>query len=62
MEPAATGLSSIISDVGSLVTGAVSWLGDFADAITDNPIVEVFVLMAAVGLGVGLLRRLISVN
>ena len=55
-------LSGIVSDVGSIVTGAVTWLTSFAGAITSNPIVEFFVIMAAVGLGVGLLRRLISVN
>lgn len=55
-------MANIITDVGSIVTGAVSWLGSFASAITANPIIEFFVLMSAVGLGVGLLRRLISVN
>ena len=55
-------MSTIITDITSLVTAATSWLGSFATAITANPIIEVFVLMGAVGLGVGLLRRLISVN
>lgn len=55
-------LSGIVGDVGDIVTGAVTWLTSFAGAITSNPIVEFFVIMAAVGLGVGLLRRLISVN
>ena len=56
------GIVGIVGDVGSIVTGAVTWLTSFAGAITANPIVEFFVIMAAVGLGVGLLRRLISVN
>lgn len=55
-------MTDIINHVGSVVTGAVSWLGSFATAITANPIIEFFVIMSAVGLGVGLLRRLISVN
>lgn len=56
---AATGMSTIISDVGSIVTAAVGWVGDFAGAITANPIIEMFVIVAFVGLGVGLIRRLI---
>lgn len=55
-------MTNIVNAVGDVVTGAVSWLGSFASAITANPIIEFFVIMSAVGLGVGLLRRLISVN
>lgn len=48
--------------VGNTSSGVIKWLTQFASAITANPIIEFFVIMSAVGLGVGLLRRLISVN
>ena len=52
-------MSTIISDVGSIVTAAVGWIGNYAGAITSNPIIEMFVITGFVGLGVGLIRRLI---
>lgn len=64
MEPA-TGMAAIISAVGSLVTGAIGWMGDFVEAITasGNEILLIgCVCVPLVGLGVGLLKRLISVR
>lgn len=52
-------MSTILTDVGSIVTQAITWIGDFAGAITSNPIIEMFVITSFVGLGVGLIRRLI---
>lgn len=56
---AAASMSTILADVGSIVTQSVSWIGDFAGVITSNPIIEMFVITSFVGLGVGLIRRLI---
>lgn len=55
----ASGMSAIIADVNSLVTAAIGWVGDYVDAITGNPLILMFVIVAFVGLGVGLIRRLI---
>lgn len=52
-------MSTIVTDVGTIVTQAVSWINSFAGAITANPIIEMFVITSFVGLGVGLIRRLI---
>lgn len=52
-------MADIISAIGSLVTGAISWLGSYASAITSNNLILIFVIVAFVGLGVGLLRRLL---
>lgn len=52
-------MATIISDVSSLVTAAVSWIGNYVGAITSNPLIEMFVIISFVGLGVGLIRRLI---
>ena len=57
--PAAGSIAAIISDIGSIVTGAVSWVGSFVGAITDNPLILMFVIIGFVGLGVGLIKRLI---
>lgn len=51
-------LSAIINDIGSLVTGSVSWIGSFVGAITSNPLILMFVIVGFVGLGVGLIKRL----
>lgn len=52
-------MAAIISDVTTIVTAAADWIGTYVTAITDNPLIEMFVITAFVGLGVGLLRRLI---
>ena len=56
--PTAGTLAAIISDIGSLVTGSVSWIGSFVGAITSNPLILMFVIIGFVGLGVGLIKRL----
>lgn len=53
-------LATLISDIGSMVTGAVSWIGSYVGAITSNPLILAFVIIAFVGLGVGLINRLIK--
>lgn len=52
-------IATILGNVTDMVTAAVGWIGSFINAITSNPLLLMFVLVAMVGLGVGLLRRLI---
>lgn len=52
-------IASIISDVTSLVTAASGWISTYVTAITSNPLILMFVVVAFVGLGVGLIRRMI---
>lgn len=52
-------ISDIVSDVGSIVTAATGWIGQFVTVITANPLIEMFVITGFVGLAVGLIRRLI---
>lgn len=60
--PAAAGsLAAILADAGSMVTSAVSWIGSFIGAITSNPLLEAFVIVSFVGLGIGLIQRLVRV-
>lgn len=51
-------MSTIMSAVSTIVTQAITWIGQFAGAITSNPLLLAFVLVSFVGLGVGLIWRL----
>lgn len=52
-------IATLLENVSSLVTSSVSWIGSFVGAITSNPLILMFVIVAFVGLGVGLIQRLI---
>lgn len=55
-------MASIISTITSIVTAAVGWVTSFLGMITTqgNEILLLAVLMPFVGLGIGLLKRLLS--
>lgn len=53
-------ISTILGHVGEIVTSGVEWIGSFVGAITANPLILMFVIVAFVGLGIGLIRRLIN--
>lgn len=55
-------MASILEPVGEIFTAAVGWVGDVAEAIMSKPILLCFAVIPLVGLGVGLFKRLISVN
>lgn len=55
-------VASLIADVGTVFEAAIGWVADVAGAVTGNPILLVFCLVPLVGLGIGLFRRLLSVN
>lgn len=52
-------IATILTNVSSLVTESIKWVGSFVGAITSNPLILMFVIVAFVGLGVGLINRLI---
>lgn len=56
-------MAGIITSVGTIVTGAIGWMGQFLATITTagNEILLLFVLIPLVGLGIGLVKRLIRV-
>lgn len=54
-----TAMESLITQITSLVTAAVGWVGQYVTAITGNPLLLIFVVTAFVGLGVGLISRII---
>ena len=55
-------MSSLLSNIGSVVTAAIGWMGDYLELITasGNEILFVFCVIPLVGLGIGLVRRMIS--
>ena len=64
MEPVST-MTAIITAISSLVTAIVGWVTDYVGLITASGN-EVLLLMCVAipvaGIGVGMLRRLLSVN
>lgn len=54
-------MASILSSITSVVTSAIGWIGDFVTCITaeGHELLLLFVIVSFVGLGVGLLSRLI---
>lgn len=54
-----TGMAAILASAGEIVTEALSWVTETASTITSTPLILLFVLVAFVGLGVGLIRRMI---
>lgn len=52
-------MADIISAVTSLVTASVGWVESFVGVITGQPLLLLFVITGFVGLGVGLIKRLI---
>lgn len=55
-------LSTILSDITSVLSSAVSWVGTIGTTITSTPILLIGVVLGFVGFGVGLFRRLFHVR
>ena len=64
MEGAVSTLSTILTNIGSVVTSAITWMGDYLGLITKsgNEILFIFCVIPLVGLGVGLVRRMMNIN
>jgi len=52
-------VANIVTIVTEIVEGAISWMGSFVQAITSNELLLFFVVLGLVGLGVGLIKRII---
>lgn len=53
-------MASLVSSAGDIVTEALSWVSEVATTITSTPLILLFILVAFVGLGVGLIRRMMK--
>ena len=54
-------MADILAAVTSLVNAAVSWITTFCTTITGQPLLLLFVITGFVGLGVGLIKRLVKI-
>ena len=54
-----TAITNILSTVTALVTEGIKWVGQFVTAIISNELLLLFVVAAFVGLGIGLIKRII---
>lgn len=55
-------MDGFIANITSLVTAAISWMGNFWTEISSDPILLTVVIgIPLIGLGIGLLTRLIRV-
>ena len=52
-------MALFIADIELVITAAMGWAGDVADFIVANPIALLFVSIPLVGLGIGLIKRLV---
>lgn len=52
--------NAIITAIGEVVTAGMTWLGDAATAVTGNTLLLTFTCISLVGVGIGLLKRVIS--
>lgn len=54
-------VSEIVGNVTTIVSETSKWITTFVNSITSNPLILTFVLLLIVGMGVGLIRRLVRV-
>lgn len=59
--PAVT-IASLAGNVSDVFTAAIGWVGTVAETIAGSPILLLFCVIPLVGLGVGLFKRLLSVQ
>lgn len=55
-------MSTLITAITTIVTAACGWVGQFVTVITSNDLLLMFAVMPLVGLGVGMLKRLLKVD
>lgn len=60
-EAAASSLSGILDNIGSLFTSAMGWMGSVGTAVVSTPLLLVGVLVGFIGIGVSLFKRLTHV-
>ena len=63
MEPV-TGMAAFLAAIGSVVTAAVGWMGQWVAAITaqGNEMLLCFIALPLLGIGITCIKRMISVN
>lgn len=54
-------LASLITDITSVFTAAIGWVGTVADTVADQPLLLFGFVLGFIGVGVGLFRRLANI-
>lgn len=54
-------LESLITDITTLFTAAIGWVGTVAETVAGEPLLLIGVVIGFIGVGVGLFRRLLNV-
>ncbi len=52
-------MQALLDNVSLFVSTAIQWINAFVGVITSTPLLLMFVIVNFVGLGVGLIRRLV---
>lgn len=56
-------MAAIITAIGDLVTGAITWTTSYLTLITGNDVLVLFcIALPLVGLGIGVIRRLVRIR
>lgn len=60
---ATTSLDSLLAAMGAVVTKAISWIGEYVTTITQSghEILLWGIILSAVGLGIGLIKRIMRI-
>lgn len=61
MENTAITMTSLMSNIGEIFTGAIGWVGTVSNTIAGDPLLLFGVLLGFVGLGIGLFKRLFHI-
>ena len=52
-------MTAFLTQIGEVVTASMTWVGSVATAVQDTPMLMAGVVLGFVGVGVGLLSRLL---
>jgi len=53
---------AILASIGDVVQASVSWMQDIISFVESSPLVMIFVTISLVGLGIGLLSRVLGLR
>lgn len=59
MEGAATTLETFLTSIGSVVTQAITWVGDVAEMIISTPLLIFPIAIGVISLVIGVVRRFV---
>lgn len=54
-------VTSVLTEIGYIVTQGITWAGSVVTFIMDNPLLLIFAGLPVVGLGIGMVKRMISI-